>query len=457
MTRLSTGETRIVEDQEDCVALSILLMQEDRVWVRPVMKREGDHPASGALSLVYVCGWETGSDAIIPVDHHEAMPAPEDALRSLRTAEGVQMLCKDRAALEESLGDLAADCVDVSLAAWWDGSSMDLGRVLRGAGPSGVRDDLWHAPVYAIADLLRGEAEAARDRVGGLDMAGDSGFRVYNDQFIPALAFLESEGIAVDEDRFHRYFGEKGDRQVRDGLVHPRYYMYTSTGRPSNAFQRVNYAALEKGEQRTSFVSRYPGGRLFELDYDGFHLRLIADLVEYDLGDGSVHEHLGMRYFGTDQLTDEQYSRSKTRSFSWLYGGIPKDALQYEYFRRTQALIDDQWELYNRQGSVQTFGCGRSISGIESPTPNKVFNYLLQSYETEVALRALSSLRDRLDGVSWRPRVCLYTYDSFLLDVPPGCEGDVETIRDILSYGGRYPVDVQSGPDYGSLQPDDTI
>ena len=47
---------------------------------------------------------------------------------------------------------------------------------------------------------------------------------------------------------------------------------------------------------RNGFVSRFDDGVLIEMDYDAYHLRLIADIIGYDFPDGSVHEYLGKQY-----------------------------------------------------------------------------------------------------------------------------------------------------------------
>ena len=56
---------------------------------------------------------------------------------------------------------------------------------------------------------------------------------------------------------------------------------------------------------------------LIEIDFDAYHLRLISDLVDYDFGKDSVHEHLAEHY-------ECSYEESKQRTFKLLYGGIDK-------------------------------------------------------------------------------------------------------------------------------------
>ena len=77
-------------------------------------------------------------------------------------------------------------------------------------------------------------------------------------------------------------------------LVYTQYNPFTATGRPSNRFGGVNYAALNKEDgTRKSYTSRFgTEGKLVEFDYDAYHLRLIGEVVDYKFPEGSVHEHM---------------------------------------------------------------------------------------------------------------------------------------------------------------------
>ena len=98
----------------------------------------------------------------------------------------------------------------------------------------------------------------------------------YNDEILDNLSCIEKNGLITTE-----------------GKVFSEYNLYTSTGRPSNRFGGINFAALNKKDgSRKKFISRFKNGVLVEMDFDAYHLRLIADKVEYDFPKGSVHEHM---------------------------------------------------------------------------------------------------------------------------------------------------------------------
>ena len=116
-----------------------------------------------------------------------------------------------------------------------------------------------------------------------------------NDDIIDNLTYLESSGLRYDKN-----------------IVFSEYNPYTSTGRPSNRFGGINFAALNKSDgSRAKFISRFGSkGKLVEFDYDAYHLRLIADKVGYKFSDASVHQHFA-------DLFDITYQEAKVLSFQY--------------------------------------------------------------------------------------------------------------------------------------------
>ena len=78
------------------------------------------------------------------------------------------------------------------------------------------------------------------------------------------------------------------------------------------------------------------------MDYDAFHLRLIAKIINYKTPSESFHKYLGKQYFKSDKLTSEQYSESKKITFRILYGGLPDIFLNYGIFILTKVILRHQ-------------------------------------------------------------------------------------------------------------------
>jgi DNA polymerase I-like protein with 3'-5' exonuclease and polymerase domains len=258
-----------------------------------------------------------------------------------------------------------------------------------------------------------------------------SAFEFINQITIPTLTKIEQAGLWTTDNQF----------------VYSDYNIYTSTGRPSNAFGGINFAALNKNDgTREKFVSRFgENGTLVQFDYEAFHLRLAADLVGYQLPDSSVHTFLAQQYYGTDEVTEEQYEESKARTFGLMYG-YSDDTGGVEFFQKLKEYSSDLWEKYRQNGFVLS-GTGRKVMVVD-PTSNKVFNYMMQLTETEEAIARVSNVCKYLE--SFTSKVILYTYDAILLDVPNDELDIMENVADILSKGG-YPVRQYRGTNYDNL------
>jgi len=257
---------------------------------------------------------------------------------------------------------------------------------------------------------------------------------------------IEKNGIAVHEDLFKESFGGQG--YVKEGKAYTKYNLYTSTGRPSNRFGGVNYAALNKEDgSRECFKSRYDNGLLVEVDFTSYHPRILASLTRYNIADdANIYEHLAKEYFGANP-TDEQVSQAKEMTFRQLYGGISRQYQHLEYFARIQAITDLLWKMYCEQGYVQSPISKRKIANIEDASPTKVMNYFIPLQETEQNVQLLSQVFNKLHE-DMLP--VLYTYDSVLFDIPIEKKS---ILLDILhsTIPSKFPFKVKEGDNYSHI------
>lgn len=255
--------------------------------------------------------------------------------------------------------------------------------------------------------------------------AGDA-YSFLNDIAIPTLTSVEASGIWT----------------ATGTPEYSKYNLYTSTGRPSNAFGGVNYAALNKHDgSRDKYVSRFgENGTLVQFDYEAFHLRLLANSIGYQLPTTSVHRYLAEQYYGKTDITPEEYDASKARTFALMYGH-GEDTDKIEFFTKVRERIR------SFKGDRFTSELGRTVI-VPDPNPAKLFNYYMQLSETEFALsrvyEVLTFLRDR------RSKVVLYTYDAILMDFHNE-ELDLTTQVQSILERETFPTRQYRGPNYGNL------
>ena len=237
---------------------------------------------------------------------------------------------------------------------------------------------------------------------------------------------------------------EKNGFQSKDGLEMTHYNFLTSTSRPSNAFNGINYAALKKGDDtRSRFISRFVGGKLFSFDYDGYHIRLIGGLIGNPIPiDMSAHNWLGQQY-------GVPMEQAKPITFRQLYGGVQDEYKHIPFYESVSIVIDKLWDEYLFNAGVETPIFRRLIRKMPEMNKNKLFNYILQALETERNILIINKLSKQLEGYKSVP--VLYTYDSILFDVS---EDEIDTypqkVKEIMEWGG-YPVKVEVGDDYKNM------
>ena len=255
---------------------------------------------------------------------------------------------------------------------------------------------------------------------------------IYNKDVLESLQYIEKSGL-----------------QTTKGMVFSEYNPYTSTGRPSNRFGGINFAALNKSDgSRKQFISRFgKDGMLVEFDYDAYHLRLIADVIHYKFPKGSVHKHMA-KFYGVS------YNISKSLSFQYLYGHIPDKVLKKNpFFKKVQVYIDDVWNGYKSKNFIVSDIYNKTIyrKNLSNMNKNKVFNYLIQLMETENNMRMLTELIPKLD--EYRSKIILYSYDSFLFDfyMPDGVNF-LKEMKETIEQKGKFPVKVSKGWNYHEMK-----
>ncbi len=85
------------------------------------------------------------------------------------------------------------------------------------------------------------------------------------------------------------------------------------------------------------------------MDFDSYHVRLIAKMIGYDLPTSSIHDYLGRFYFGVDELTDEQRDESKSITFRLLYGGIDREFLSIPFFAQVNDFVYKIWNKWKKE------------------------------------------------------------------------------------------------------------
>ena len=216
---------------------------------------------------------------------------------------------------------------------WWNETGKPFDKNIRNNAIDFLSNKFYNVKKLNEIIPLSKHNEYCSDVYKGMARAYTGENDEYMNDVIKAFGSIEKNGIKVSDDVCD-IFDIRVKKHISDGKLYSNYNLWTTTGRPSNSFGTVNFAALPP-EKRKAIVPE--NDHLVEFDFDAYHLRLIADLVGYHTFDEtSVHQHLADWYECT-------YDESKAKTFRLLYGGIDKETREkVPFFDLTHKYINKQ-------------------------------------------------------------------------------------------------------------------
>jgi hypothetical protein len=424
-------------------------------WMYPVWSDPQAHPAVNTLSVLFVIPFFYGPEPVqcLGFNHNELPSLPPSLLSELTLNDGGTIFTPSLRELMYVFPQISPDRII-------DGDAITYTETRKVKS----RSEYYPDPILEYHRLYRKirNINRAIPLMQWLKYVENEGvflprYSVGSDPIqslvIPVLQQIEKSGLQVNPFKFQKHFGTAAIHIVSE-KVHTQYHPYTTTGRPSNAFGGVNYAALNKKDgSRECFISRFEGGKLLLFDFESFHLRLMADLIQFPQPQEPFHEYLGKQYLGVPQLTQEQYEQSKQRTFSYLYGETRPEP-PIEFFEKVYNWIDKFWAESQFNGWFLT-ALGKPIwlNTIQDPSKAKIFSYYMQSLETLTALTQIQKLLREFESKRLKSVPILYTYDSLLVDYCPEdgeIQGFAALVKSILESTG-LPVRVYGGDDYHNL------
>jgi len=273
-----------------------------------------------------------------------------------------------------------------------------------------------------------------------LQYAIPNGFDFYNKTATSVFFMIERAGLRIIHEQFLQLFKPNNESySIEDNIVYTSYNLYNTTSRPTNAFNSINFAAIPKApEFRKTII---PQNDVFvEMDFDGYHLRLLCEQIGYPLTDESAHIQLARLYFGKDEIAEDEYAKAKQINFHAIYGKIPPEYAFLDVFEKIQNYINRLWQHYQEKGYVEDPISGKRFTQeLPEMHPQKLMNYMMQSLETS---RNILILKDVLMFLQdKKSKLALYTYDAFVFDFDKSDGKEtLESLEKIMNQGGNYPI-----------------
>jgi hypothetical protein len=428
----------IIEKQDQ---LDQLHIGED-TFIHIIPTNENYHPALQNISLIYVRWIKGHKGYILCINHSESLSLSiTDILTKLSKVNNLYTL--DKKAVLHHFPTLSPQLIDtqlinsyqhfqeINIEQYESKVETDFKRKYYTEVPSTLIPIAKHYEKY---ENIYDHIEQTINKISeNLDE-----YAFLNHYVAPLFYNIEKQGIKLSKEPFIEHFKTLPNPKfsVSKGKIYTQYNLYTLTGRPSNAFNGVNFAALNKTNgERAAFIPE--NDKLVEIDFKAYHPTIIAKLAGYEFT-GNIYEQLSLQFPGSTPET------IKELVFQQLYGGVRKDFQDKPFFSDVNRYTNKLWneELI---GIGTQFGKRFTKEMIENPTPQKLLNYIVQNTETIFNVVQFSAVVNLLKDK--KTKIILYTYDSILLDYDSS-EDLLDSITSLL----KFNYSTKSGQNYAEIE-----
>ena len=262
-----------------------------------------------------------------------------------------------------------------------------------------------------------------------------------NNKLINVFFAIERNGIKINPTIFDKFF-EPNNREfsIQNNKIYTCYNLHTTTGRPSNSFNGINFAALNKEDKcREAFIPE--NDYFIEIDISAYHPTLISKLIGFDFGKETPYE-----YFARE--ANIKLEDAKILLIKQLYGGVYKEYKHINFLNKLDSYINEIWKEFKLYGSF-TCPSGHVFydSSLKNMNAQKLLSYITQNYETSNNILIMWNIIKLL--LNKTSKIVLYTYDSILIDYYED-DNILQDIQQIFKSNGLR-IKTTKGQNYGNM------
>ena len=265
----------IIDTEDDVLAL-FTYIQDRKTLIVPVFTDPNLHVSINKLSCIYVYT-EDDVERLVPIRHTEQIRGFSEHVQ--RFLELTNIFVYDKKAWLQIGGN--GDVWDIKTLWWYTyGEAYDETHYYTSAHTFYWRRHTALPNINGLIPMMQHLAMCQKIRHYAWPMCMNAelsnSYQHFDSTYPEVFAQIESAGLCVTEEF-------RMPELVTDGFVYSNYNYHTTTGRPSNAYRGFNFAAMNKEDgTRAALCSRFDQGALVEMDFDAYHVRLIARLIGYD-------------------------------------------------------------------------------------------------------------------------------------------------------------------------------
>lgn len=238
----------------------------------------------------------------------------------------------------------------------------------------------------------------------------------------------------------------------KDGFVDPPLYQQGSTGR--TVVKTGPKILTLKRDFRKIFKSRYPGGKVIQLDYTSLEPRIMLSLTGLEVPE-DVYDHIGNKIgleldraklkiavmgalYGISAVR-LQTMLSRTADASIVLDKIKRSFKINELANRLSREYEERGRIVNYYGRPLTF---------TKPDKHLFVSHYVQSTGVDICLEGFGKIIDYIDDNKLRVDPIYIIHDALLLDVAPEHANDIEAISKAGSsasgFDTFFPISISS-------------
>lgn len=428
----------------------IISYKNDSIFMEPVWADDRVHPAINSVSAIYFRNTRGKRGFLIPIDHTESPGLDLERVLALFLLKVPQISTIDRK-VALYLGLENRSVKGLKMAYTLNGESFPelsdfdtTAHLYYQRQLSSKTDVNRYVPLSKIYEKYENFYKKLKFKDQWFTSRD---YEFYNQEVTDVFFNIEKSGIGIDMDHLKTVYPDMNYKLgVGNGRIYGIYNLFNLTGRPTCAFNGVNFSAIsKKDDRRKMYIPR--NQVLVEFDYQAYQIKLLADIIGYDFQGENIHRHMAKLYYNTEDPTEQQYADGKLKTFRYLFAHT-SDSPDTEFFKEVFELKDYLWDRYQQYGYIKSPISGRKLTGMDND--RQILPYLLQSYETESNVQVLSKILKYLEDKD--TKLIMYSYDAFLFDLCVNDGKDLVTdIRDILEEGD-YKTKASFGANYLELE-----
>lgn len=405
----------------------------DKVFIEPIYFNNNTHPSLNKLSLLYIKPLNGDKGYMLCINHSESLSLNKTDISNLLTSYK-----------EIYLRNRKSFLYFFPLKNTFDISFKSINYI----EPTTPSQEFFYQKFYdkeninTIIPLVK-HYEKCENIFSIISKYCETWENKFQNKLINVFYYIERSGIKIDKNILDKFYELNNDKfSIYNNIIHTQYNLYTTTGRPSNSFNGINFAALDKNNGcREAFIPK--NDCFIEIDISAYHPTLAASLINYNFGEETPYQ-----YFAREAGVD--VNEAKILMFKQIYGGIYKEYKNIEYFKLIQDYIDKIWLEFKNNGYYECPISGYKFSNeLENLTSPKLFNYILQNLETSNNILIIWDIIKVLKGKS--TQIVLYTYDSILIDY----NEEDNVLDEIKQIFNKYKLKIKTtqGKNYGNMLP----